>query len=501
MNRRVAGGPRARTPVALALLFLALAAATSVAQVPTKMNYQLMLTDDADQPLAEQTVEVVLSLYTDESAGSLVWTETRSVTTNSIGVASVIMGESTPLVAGDFAQPLWLQVEVEGEVLSPRRELVSAPYAFTAADSDSLGGIAADDYAMDSDLSGFGDGHSLDADDGDPVDQVYVDDDGVVGIGSGSVSGTLEFTQVGAASPVVTVGSYLSAGGHLRLRNSSGEDIGFFGPAYSKGYLTVEGANGHFIVSGTDMLTWDTAMYLSGGSSSMAFYTGLSGDSSVDLPNGAVSATEILDEPGVASVDSTSSVDLTGDDDVLLSATISAPGPGYILAIATAWISCAGGTPADGAYFGVSDVTYSIPYGARSYVEVPNNSGTGSWHLPLSVQGLFEADPFTPDTIYFLGNELLGNWTVYDRKLTLVYLPTAYGAVARTCADGPRTDISSAPLSSGAGHPPMTAADIAAERSRSIAANQARIEAELAAMRAEVEELRARLNEERPLRD
>ncbi len=104
------------------------------------------------------------------SAGTQQWTETHNVTTNSIGVVSVILGETTPLPAASFAGPLWLEVQANGEVLLPRRRLVSAPYALHAIESDSAGTA--------------GDGHSLDADDGSPVDALYVNAAGDVGIGT-----------------------------------------------------------------------------------------------------------------------------------------------------------------------------------------------------------------------------------------------------------------------------------------------------------------------------
>ncbi|MGA1823812.1 MAG: dockerin type I domain-containing protein [bacterium] len=62
---------------------------------------------------------------------------------------------------------------------------VIAPYATNAGDADTVDGKQA---------SEFGDGHSLDADDGDPLDAVYVDNDGKVGIRTTSPSAALEVT-------------------------------------------------------------------------------------------------------------------------------------------------------------------------------------------------------------------------------------------------------------------------------------------------------------------
>ena len=203
---------QSRRAVAVGLVVIALAFAAGVchAQVPQKMDYQVMLTDAANQPLASQSVQLVFKIYTLASGGSQLWTETQNVTTNSIGVVSVILGSVTPLTV-DFSTSRWLQVEVNGETMTPRRELVAAPYARQADNADRLGGTAAASFALSSALStagtinlpgnpvdwtklksvpagfadgtdnaGVGDGNSLDAPDGSPVNAIYVEDDGDV---------------------------------------------------------------------------------------------------------------------------------------------------------------------------------------------------------------------------------------------------------------------------------------------------------------------------------
>jgi len=210
-------GSRASAGLLLATAVVVAAALACSAQVPERMNYQVMLTDGADQPIAGQTVSVVFRIYDQESGGTVLWTEPQTVTTNSIGVASVILGSVSALDI-DFAGPRWLEVEVEGEILAPRRELVASPYARQAQNSANLGGEPAASYALSGPLSapgtindsgnpvdwtelknvpagfadgtddtgaGAGDGYSLDASDGDPVDVVYVE-----GTGNVLVNGT-----------------------------------------------------------------------------------------------------------------------------------------------------------------------------------------------------------------------------------------------------------------------------------------------------------------------
>ncbi len=161
------GRPAYATGLAVAALLLLVSLCS--AQIPEQMNYQVMLTDDADQPLADQSVELLFRIYNVEAGGSQLWTETHDVATNSIGVASVVLGSTNPIHLL-FSVPLWLQVEVEGEVMDPRRPLTAAPYARRAGEadhaseadqavnsdhavsSDELDGIPASAWALDDDL-------------------------------------------------------------------------------------------------------------------------------------------------------------------------------------------------------------------------------------------------------------------------------------------------------------------------------------------------------------
>ncbi len=218
---------RRRNAAVAVMILVFLGAAAGNAQIPERVNYQVMLTDDADQPLAGQTVQIVFGIFDAESGGSALWTETQNVETNSIGVASVILGSVTP-IGIEFDGPRWLEIEIEGETLSPRRELVAVPFARQAHNSAHLGGETAASYALSEPLStpgtvndsgnpvdwtklkgvpagfsdgvddvggGAGDGYSLDAADGDPTDVVYVEAAGNVTVNGGSAwSAALEVT-------------------------------------------------------------------------------------------------------------------------------------------------------------------------------------------------------------------------------------------------------------------------------------------------------------------
>jgi hypothetical protein len=136
---------------ALAVVLVLAATAICHSEVPLRINYQVMLTNELDEPLADQPVTLEFSIFDAPEEGTVLWGELHNETTNSIGVVSVVLGETTPLDF-DFGRPLWLQIFVNGEALGPRRELTSSPYALHAVDSDMLGGAPAGYYTFAEDL-------------------------------------------------------------------------------------------------------------------------------------------------------------------------------------------------------------------------------------------------------------------------------------------------------------------------------------------------------------
>jgi hypothetical protein len=301
MSVRIPNKPLAITLVGAVLLLVSVA----VSQVPKKMNYQMRLTDSVTGAPKPGPHEVTLKIFEQEVGGTAVWNETHSVTADTAGVAAVILGSTDPIDIA-FDGSVWLEAEVDGEIMEPRREIVSVPFAFRAAvseDADSLGGIYSGDYViegevgvvtsdmladgsgsgLDADMldgldgdafadsahnhddryykqdalntagsindagnpvdwtrlknvpegladgiddTGPGDGHSLDAADGDPVDVVFVSDDGNVGVGTVSPEKKLDVAGDLRATGVITSGNSVSidgAGG--RIGSDSGLEL------------------------------------------------------------------------------------------------------------------------------------------------------------------------------------------------------------------------------------------------------------------------------------
>jgi len=103
-----------------------------MATVPTKMSYQGKLTTGSGGPTPDGTYNMVFQLYSQQTGGTALWTETQSVDTKG-GVFSVLLGSVTPLTSSAFQGTTWLSAEVNGSPITPRMQIVSAGYAMRAA--------------------------------------------------------------------------------------------------------------------------------------------------------------------------------------------------------------------------------------------------------------------------------------------------------------------------------------------------------------------------------
>jgi hypothetical protein len=428
-----------RRPLAVIALCLALVA-TATADVPRKMNYQVMLTDDLDGPLADQEVELVFRIFATAGEPAFpLWSETHNVTTNSIGVASVILGSTNPINVS-FHAPRWLQVEVDGEVLEPRRELVSAPYALYA------------------EAGGSGDGHSLDASDGSPVDALYVDAagnvgigvttpaqrlhvEGVVQVGSSSEGGQILIHSPGAVPANLELTGMGTYGGFIGISDVTGVWHTTLGHSFSVGgggRITINrnaAGDPGFVLSGNGANNEEPLLDITGSSRSATFDMSVSGNASVELPQKAIDNLEILDEPGVASYQTLAEISLALYPSAtnIASRQITAPDDGYVLAIGTAEASVYHpGVPGGVAAFGVSEVSGQFSSHAQAAeVAIPSGASGGTYRFPVTVHGLFEVSS-GENNFYFVGQAAMSGCSAAFRQFTLVYLPSGFGIVDTT---------------------------------------------------------------------
>jgi len=124
------------------LTYLVSAPPWARADIPRYINYQGKLTDADDNPVTGD-VSITVRLYDVASGGTVLWTETQSVTVTR-GVFGILLGNTTVLDDLDFNDAYWYSVEIESDgEMTPRQRLTAVAYAINA---DKLDGYDAADF-------------------------------------------------------------------------------------------------------------------------------------------------------------------------------------------------------------------------------------------------------------------------------------------------------------------------------------------------------------------
>ena len=165
----------------LLITLLMLIATSALAQIPLTMSFQGQLTDGDGNPVADGPFDLTFRLYDDASDGTMLWEEIHPKVDVLRGLFNVILGSTDPLNL-PFDKPYWLGITIRTDAeLKPRTALTSSPYSLNLPTAGTTG-----------------DGHSLDAVDGDPEDAVFVNAAGNVGIGTKTPGNTLDIKSSNA---------------------------------------------------------------------------------------------------------------------------------------------------------------------------------------------------------------------------------------------------------------------------------------------------------------
>jgi hypothetical protein len=124
------------------LLFLFLAACAQ-AQVPNKFNYQAIARNSLGQGIPNANINVRITILDGGASGTNVYSETRQVTTNQLGLFTIAIGSAGAATTGNFATINWSTgdkyIKVEADPLGGtsfvqlgNTELLSVPYALYA---------------------------------------------------------------------------------------------------------------------------------------------------------------------------------------------------------------------------------------------------------------------------------------------------------------------------------------------------------------------------------
>ena len=275
-------------------------------------------------------------------------------------------------------------------------------------------------------------------------------------------------TRQADGSLLVEMGQFnASTGGKVRVKDENGLS------SILQMEADASGSGGYFNVAGT---SGSNFLRYQGGTNTLT----VGGSSTVNLPSNQIQDVEIEDEPGVANVHAGTIFSLTGNVDIALSRTITAPSPGYVFAISTAQFNLQSST---GIQYGVSDDcdgTPTIPANQDFYLD----DGTGDvTSLTATAHGIFFVGSGAKTFCLLVQDFTSGGASMlFDRQLDLIFFPTNYGTIVSNLPGDGVLD---------ANQPVATPINLSAERAQSIADNEARIQAELNEMKARMEALEA----------
>jgi hypothetical protein len=108
-----------------------------VAEVPDLIYYQGYLTDTAGNQVPDGTYTMIFTLHTTEDGNTWVWEQTSDAVSVVDGVFNVQLGPFT-YPEQVFDGDLYLEMEINGEVLAPRQRLGASAYAMRAVVADSV---------------------------------------------------------------------------------------------------------------------------------------------------------------------------------------------------------------------------------------------------------------------------------------------------------------------------------------------------------------------------
>ena len=267
-------------------------------------------------------------------------------------------------------------------------------------------------------------------------------------------------------------GMYDSAGNQSGTLESDSDTGGFMS-------LKRNATNDGFLVNGNYLGLEGTRVDILGATTGITLDASVEGDQSVMLPPDALTAPEILDEPGVGSDWRAVVYPLDTSPTTLAGRTVTVPAAGYVIVWGTAEVQIdhTNGT-ADHGLFGVSANDVSYPSAQNNVLQLDAGLATGVYNFPVTVHGVFEVTGPGSYSYYLLGAESSGEISVNKSSMAALYIPTAYGVVDALSA--PYVDSSSD-------------SDPALESAEAREMSDARIERELSAMRERIAELETKL--------
>ncbi len=410
-----------------------LLATVAFAAAPTTISYQGSLTDGAGAPVADGQYLLQFRIYDSEAGGTTLWNSSFRQIDVVGGLFSYNLGDTVALSPSIFQNnaDLWLGVKVGTDSeLIPRTKFTSVGHAFHAETAVSALSVEGDPFVRKSgdDMTGalrspglnlgtantttgylngysqYGPFRTLDI--GEFANSHYI---GLINATTGHWSASMEADPNGGG------------GGVLILRRNSAGDVGFY-------------LDGNF--GGSE----EPAFGITGSSRDVQFNMGIAGDESVKLPDDAISSTEILNEPGIATVKRTNWVPLTQGTGVMEDVcivTITIPTSGYIHLSGNINGITYGTTGRNYGRSQIDETSGGSYYSSHGmYWGGDSRAGT-NYHNVLHTRTYFKSAgtySFRLEAEAYLTNAA-GAETKTRGWLLATYYPTSYGSVITTTSD------------------------------------------------------------------
>lgn len=381
----------------LLLTACVLAHALTAFAAPQTISYQGRLTNAAGVPVSDGTHTVVIKLWDDAistAPGDLIWTSGSLNVTTKDGVFTALLD-----VISDFlvSNPeVWVGVQVPPDVeMTPRRRLVSAPYAVDA----------------------------IHADFAEATSDIFLNSTGDVLSGALTVSdGVHSGMKISPVEP------------QLQLFDVSG----FAGWYVLSGVWTEEDMFSRNLAPGISLSTWPYSGGEHGGEiilnnelgdAKVVLNGAITGDGAVQFQPDAINSDETLNEPGIASNGGSIFTALPNTRTVMKSVVITIPAAGYIMLQGRCGIIIDGGTQAVNSYVFISDDPAEGVF-FPDLIEMLTAPGTS---IPVYSSRIFfrEQGMYTFHLVGYSEAALPASGSYQDPMLTATYFPTAYGAVTR----------------------------------------------------------------------
>jgi hypothetical protein len=109
----------------LTALIFATLTLTASAQIPLNMSYQARLADSTGNPVPDGPYDLEFNFYSDSTGGVPIWTEQFFGVNTNNGFFDVFL----EMELDNLNAPLFMEVTVSGEILSPRTRMASVPYS------------------------------------------------------------------------------------------------------------------------------------------------------------------------------------------------------------------------------------------------------------------------------------------------------------------------------------------------------------------------------------